>query len=170
MTFYIFMILAYVLLSTIWFSQYLRFWRDILQIQNYISLVIVLGLFEMTLWYLEYFNFNITGMRPVAITTWVVTIGTVRRTISRLLILSISMGYGVVRPTLGGLTTKVLLLGLTYFLASELLDIVENVGTIDDISGKARLLLVLPDAFLDAFLILWIFTSLSKTLEKLQVS
>ncbi|CAD6253654.1 unnamed protein product [Miscanthus lutarioriparius] len=34
--------------------------------------------------------------------------------------------------------------------------------------GKARLFLVLPDAFLDAFLILWIFTSLSRTLEKLQ--
>eukprot|EP00268_Persea_americana_P035464 TRINITY_DN35027_c0_g2_i2.p1 TRINITY_DN35027_c0_g2~~TRINITY_DN35027_c0_g2_i2.p1 ORF type:complete len:575 (-),score=92.26 TRINITY_DN35027_c0_g2_i2:355-1929(-) len=168
MTFYIFMILSYVLLATIWFSQYLRFWRDILQIQNYITLVIVLGLFEMTLWFLEYHNFNSTGMRPVAITTWVVTIGTIKKTISRLLMLSISMGYGVVRPTLGGLTSKVLLLGLTYFLASELLDIAENAGTIDDISGKARLLLVLPDAFLDAFLILWIFTSLSKTLEKLQ--
>lgn len=168
MRFYIFMVFAYVLLSAIWFSQYMRFWRDILQIQNYITLVIALGLFEMTLWYLEYYSFNITGMRPVAITAWVVTIGAVRKTISRLLILSISMGYGVVRPTLGGLTMKVLFLGVTYFLASELLDISENVGTIDDVSGKARLFLVLPDAFLDAFLILWIFTSLSKTLEKLQ--
>lgn len=138
-------------------------------IQNWISLVIALGLFEMTLWYSEYLNFNSNGKRPVGITTWVVTVGAVRKTISRLLILSISMGYGVVRPTLGGLTSKVLLLGLTYFLASESLDIAENVGTINDISGKARLFLVLPNAFLDAFLILWIFTSLSRTLEKLQV-
>ena len=75
----------------------------------------------------------------------------------RLLILSVAMGYGVVRPTLGGLTSKVLLLGITYFLATELLDIAENVGTNNDISGKARLFLVLPVAFLDAFLILWIF-------------
>ncbi|KAJ8647296.1 hypothetical protein MRB53_000319 [Persea americana] len=137
-------------------------------IQNCITSVIVLGLFEMALWYIEYSNFNGSGMRPVGITTWVVTVGAVRKTLSRLLILCVSMGYGVVRPTLGGLTTKVLLLGVTYFLASELLDITENVGTISDISGKARLFLVLPDAFLDAFLILWIFTSLSKTLEKLQ--
>jgi hypothetical protein len=170
MKFYVLMLLAYLLVMVVWFSQYIRFWRDILPIQNWITLVIALGLFEMTLWYFEYLNFNSSGVRPVGITTWVVTVGAIRKTISRLLILSISMGYGVVRPTLGGLTSKVLLLGLTYFLASEMLDIAENVGTINDISGKAKLFLVLPDAFLDAFLILWIFTSLSRTLEKLQVS
>lgn len=169
MTFYIFMLVAYVALSIVWSSQYVRFWRDILQIQNYISIVIALGLLEMTLWYLEYLNFNNTGRRPVGITLCVVTVGALRKTISRLLILTVSMGYGVVRPTLGGLTSKVLLLGVTYFLATEALDIVENVGTVSDISGKTRLFLVLPDAFLDAFLILWIFTSLSRTLEKLQV-
>ncbi|GAB4848153.1 hypothetical protein Ancab_002820 [Ancistrocladus abbreviatus] len=169
MSFYVYMSVAYLLLSFIWFFQYVRFWKDVLQLQHCITIVIALGWFEMILWYFEYANFNNTGVRPVAITTWVVTIGAVRRTVSRLLILCVSMGYGVVRPTLGGLTSKVILLGITYFLATELLDITEYVGIINDISGRARLLLVLPDAFLDAFLILWIFTSLSKTLERLQV-
>lgn len=168
--FYVFMALAYVCLGIIWFLQYVRFWDDILQLQHCISAVIGLGLFEMILWYFEYSNFNNTGIRPVVVTTVVVTVGAIRKTISRLLILSVSMGYGVVRPTLGGLTSKVLLLGITYLLASELLNITEYVGTISDVSGRARLILVLPDAFLDAFLILWIFTSLSKTLEQLQVS
>jgi hypothetical protein len=108
----------------------------------------------MILWYFEYANFNSTGMRPVVLTTWVVTVGAVRKTIVRLLVLCVSMGYGVVRPTLGGLTSKVLLLGITYFLAFELLDITEYVGTLNDLSGRARLFLVLPDALLDAFLIL----------------
>lgn len=169
MKFYVYMTIAYLLLSAVWFSQYMRFWKDILQLQHGITIVIGLGLFEMILWYLDYANFNNTGMRPIVITTWVVTVGAIRKTLSRLLILSVSMGYGVVRPTLGGLTSKVLLIGATYFLASEVLDITEYVGTINDVSGRARLFLVLPDAFLDAFLILWIFTSLSKTLEQLQV-
>lgn len=169
MNFYVYMSLAYVVLSVIWFIQYVRYWKDILQLQHCITAVITLGLFEMILWFSEYANFNNTGIRPVVITTWVVTVGAVRKSLTRLLILCVSMGYGVVRPTLGGLTSKVLLLGATYFLASELLDITEFVGTISDISGRARLFLVLPVAFLDAFLILWIFTSLSKTLEQLQV-
>ncbi|KAH8521626.1 hypothetical protein H0E87_002606 [Populus deltoides] len=169
MRFYVFMSLVYFLLAVIWFTQYIRFRKDILQLQHCISAVVGLGLFQMILWYFEYANFNSTGMRPVVLTTWVVTVGAVRKTIARLLVLCVSMGYGVVRPTLGGLTSKVLLLGITYFLASELLDITEYVGTINDLSGRARLFLVLPDALLDAFLILWIFTALSKTLEQLQV-
>ncbi|KAL7199952.1 hypothetical protein ACSBR2_022124 [Camellia fascicularis] len=135
MKFYVIMSVAYALLSLIWFSQYMRFWKDTLQLQHCITVVIALGLFEITLWYFEYAHFNNRGTRPIGITTWVVT---------------------------------VLLLGITYFLASELLNIIEYVGTINDVAGRAKVFLVLPDALLDAFLILWIFTSLSRTLEQLQ--
>ncbi|CDO97526.1 unnamed protein product [Coffea canephora] len=168
MKFYVFMSVAYAVLSAIWFFQYVRYWKDVLQLQHCIAVVIALGLLEMIFWYFDYAFFNGTGTRPAGITTLVVTIGAIRKTLLRLLILSVAMGFGVVRPTLGGLTTKVLLLGITYFLASELLNIAEYVGTINDIAGRARVFLVLPDALLDAFLILWIFTSLSKTLEQLQ--
>lgn len=168
MSFYAFMALAYGLLGVLWFFQYMRNWKDILQLQNCISAVIGLSMSEMALWYFEYLNFNSTGLRPMGITMWAVTIGAVKKTVSRLLILVVSMGFGVVRPTLGGLTSKVLLLGGTYFLAYESLDVVENVNTINDPPGKERLFLVLPVAMLDAFFILWIFTSLSRTLEKLQ--
>ncbi|CAN6451437.1 unnamed protein product [Victoria cruziana] len=168
MNFYGFMSLAFVLLGIIWFSQYARFWREVLQLQNCITLVIGLGMVEMALWYFEYAAFNATGIRPSGLTVWAVTFGTVKRTVSRVIILMVSMGYGVVRPTLGGLTSKVLLLGATFFLASEVLELVENVGSVSDFSGKTRLFLVLPVGLLDAFFIIWIFKSLSKTLEKLQ--
>ncbi|XVF66990.1 hypothetical protein PTKIN_Ptkin10aG0084200 [Pterospermum kingtungense] len=95
MKFYGYMIVAYLLLSVIWFSRYMRFRKDILLLQRCISAFIAR-------------------------------------------------------------------------LASQLLDVTEYVETVSDISERARLFLVLPYAFLDAFLILWIFTSLSKTLEQLQ--
>jgi hypothetical protein len=169
MNFYGFMSFAFVILGIFWFSQYARFWREVLTLQNCITLVITLGMFEMALWYFEYAEFNETGIRPTGITMWAVTFGTVKRTVARLIILMVSMGYGVVRPTLGGLTSKVIMLGVTFFVASEVLELAENVGAISDISGKARLFLTLPVAVLDAFFILWIFTSLSATLNKLQV-
>ncbi|KAJ9559757.1 hypothetical protein OSB04_004917 [Centaurea solstitialis] len=56
----------------------------------------------------------------------------------------------------------------TFFLASEVLELVEHVGAVSDLSGKAMLFLSLPVAVLDAFFVLWIFTSLSATLNKLQ--
>lgn len=168
MNFYGFMSFAFVILGFFWFGQYARFWREVLPLQNCMTLVITLGMFEMTLWYFEYAQFNKGGVRPTGITIWAVTFGTVKRTVARLIILMVSMGYGVVRPTLGGLTSKVMMLGGTFFLASEVLELVENVGAVNDLSGKARLFLVLPVAILDAFFILWIFTSLSSTLNKLQ--
>ncbi|CAA0822438.1 Lung seven transmembrane receptor family protein [Striga hermonthica] len=168
MKFYGFMSLAFVLLGIFWFSQYARFWKEVLPLQNCITLVITLGMFEMAFWYFDYAEFNETGVRPMGTTLWAVTFGIVKRTVSRLIILIVSMGYGVVRPTLGGLTSKVVLLGGTFFVASEVLEIIENVGTISDLSGKARLFFALPVAILDAFFVLWIFTSLSSTLNKLQ--
>ncbi|KNA20374.1 hypothetical protein SOVF_053300 [Spinacia oleracea] len=168
MKFYGYMSLAFVMLGIYWFSQYARSWKEIIPLQNCITLVITLGMFEMTFWYYDYAEFNKSGIRPIGITVWAVTFGTIKRTVSRLLILMVSMGYGVVRPTLGGISSKVTMLGATFFLASEVLELVENVGTISDLSGKARLFLVLPVALLDAFFILWIFNSLSATLNKLQ--
>ncbi|XP_039032400.1 transmembrane protein 87B-like isoform X3 [Hibiscus syriacus] len=169
MNFCMFMSLAFVIIGIFWFSQYARFWREVLPLQNCITLVITLGMLEMAFWYFDYAEFNEGGIRPVGITLWAVTFGTIKRTISRNIILMVSMGYGVVRPTLGGLTSKVIMLGGTFFLASEVLELVENVGAVSDFSGKARLFLVLPVAILDAFFILWIFTSLSATLSKLQL-
>ncbi|CAN1827972.1 Transmembrane protein 87A, partial [Linum perenne] len=169
MNFYAFMSIAYVILGIFWFSQYARFWKEVFPLQNCITVVITLGMFEMAFWYFDYAEFNETGIRPTGTTVWAVTFGTVKRTVARLIILIVSMGYGVVRPTLGGLTSKVLMLGGTFFLTSEVLELVENVGAVSDFSGKAILFLVLPVALVDAFFILWVFKSLSATLNKLQI-
>ncbi|WJX40684.1 hypothetical protein P8452_28133 [Trifolium repens] len=106
-------------------------------------------MFEMAFWYFDYAEFSETGIRPTGTTVWAVAFGTVKRTVTRLIILIVSMGYGVVRPTFGGLTSKVVMLGGTFFVASEVLELVEHV-------------------VLDVFFILWIFTSISATLNKLQ--
>ncbi|KAK0584224.1 hypothetical protein LWI29_009518 [Acer saccharum] len=169
MTFFGLMSLAYLMLGLAWFVRFVQFWKDIIQLHYCITVVIALGMCEMAVWYFEYANFNSTGSRPMGITLWAVTFTSVKKTLSRLLLLVVSMGYGVVRPTLGGITTRVLLLGLVYFVASEGLELFENLGNINDFSGKAKLFFVLPVALLDACFILWIFSSLSTTLEKLQM-
>ncbi|GMN40645.1 hypothetical protein TIFTF001_009869 [Ficus carica] len=169
MTFNGFMSLAYLVLGLIWFLRFVRFWKDIIQLHYHITAVIALGMCEMAVWYFEYANFNSTGMRPMGITLWAVTFSSVKKTVSRLLLLVVAMGYGVVKPTLGGITSKVLLLGVIYFVATEALELVEHLGNINDFTGKTKLFLVLPVAFLDSWFILWIFSSLSKTLEKLQM-
>lgn len=170
MTFFGLMSLAYIVLGLLWFIRFVRYWKNVIQLHYHITAVIGLGMCEMALWYFEYANFNSTGSRPMGITVWAVSFSAIKKTFSRLLLLVVSMGYGVVRSTLGNITSKILLLGVSYFVASEALELVEHLGNINDFSGKSRLFLVLPVALLDACFILWIFSSLSKTLEKLQVN
>ncbi|KAG6600873.1 Transmembrane protein 87A [Cucurbita argyrosperma subsp. argyrosperma] len=168
-TFFGFMSLSYLILGLVWFLWFVRYWKDVMQLHYHITCVIGLGMCEMALWYFEYSNFNSSGSRPMGITLLAVTFSAIKKTVSRLLLLVVSMEYGVVRPILGGITTRVILLGVAYFLASEALEVVEHLGNVNDLSGKTRFFLVLPVAVLDACFILWIFSSLSKTLEKLQV-
>lgn len=63
---------------------------------------------------------------------------------------------------------QIIALGVTYFVAVSAVDVTTNVGTIDDLTSTARIVLVLPVAALDAVFILWVFTSLSRTLNQLQ--
>ncbi|KAK4383376.1 hypothetical protein Sango_2782000 [Sesamum angolense] len=140
MRFYGFMSLAFVLLGIFWFSQYARFWREVLPLQNCITLVITLGMFEMTLWYFDYAEFNETGVRPhrdhcLGSHFWN----------SETYCIKIDHPH-----CFDGLWCCQTYLRRSY------------------IKGKARLFFVLPVAILDAFFILWIFTSLSSTLNKLQ--
>ncbi|KAK9818476.1 hypothetical protein WJX74_008461 [Apatococcus lobatus] len=162
------MSLLYMTLSVGWMLLYARHWQDVFALQHWITAVVALGMMEMSTWYFDYVNFNATGFRPYITTLYAVFLGCLRKTISRVLVLVVSMGFGVVLPYLGAIQNKVMALGVTYFVAVSALDITTNVGTIDDLTSTARIALVLPVAILDAIFILWVFTSLSKTLSQLQ--
>ncbi|GAB2257598.1 hypothetical protein Droror1_Dr00013758 [Drosera rotundifolia] len=169
LTFYGVMSLAFLGLGLMWLLRFMQFWKNLTQLHYHITTVIALGMLEMAFWYFDYSSLNSTGFRPMGVTIWAITLTAVKKTLSRLLLLVVSMGYGVVRPTLGSMASKVLLLGAVYFVASEALELYEHLGNINDFAGKTKLALVLPVVFLDAGFILWIFSSLSDTLEKLQV-
>lgn len=57
--------------------------------------------------YFDYVNFNATGYRPYVTTLYAVLLGCLRKTISRTLVLIVSMGFGVVLPYLGAIQKKV---------------------------------------------------------------
>ena len=66
-----------------------------------------MGMLEMSAWYFDYVNFNVSGQRPVLPTLWAVMLGCIRKTVSRTVILMVSLGYGVVLPVLSELQKKV---------------------------------------------------------------
>ena len=158
---------GYLVLGFAWTVAYIAHWKELLELHNCITAVVALGMCETAVWYFDYANFNATGYRPYVATIFAVLLGSLRTTLSRALVLVVSMGYGVVRPTLGGVTAKVIALCACYFCSAAIKDVVEHVGTVDDLKPGAKLLLILPVSALDALFLVWTFTSLSKTLTQL---
>ncbi|KAG8079746.1 hypothetical protein GUJ93_ZPchr0007g5375 [Zizania palustris] len=168
--FYGCMSLAFAALAASWFVQYARFWREVSPLQNYATAVITLGMVEVTTWYFDLAEFGESGVRPAGTTFWAATSGAVRGTASRVLVLLVAMGYGVLRPALGGASAKVAGLGAAFLASSEALEVSENVGIVSDHSPArmTRLFFILPAAILNTVFIYWIFSSLSRTLAKLK--
>lgn len=159
--------LAYVGLGVVWLVFCLRHCAQLLPLQSCISAVIFLGAVESATWYFDYVSFNAGGTRGVAPVVLGVLLSTVKKCVSRLLVLVVCLGYGVVRPTLGYVAYRVMALGLVYFLLSATLDVASNVSKLSQLSITARLLLIIPMALLDAFFYWWLFSGLARTLQQL---
>lgn len=56
--------------------------------------------------YFDYINFNATGYRPYVTTLYAVLLGCLRKALSRMLVLIVAMGFGVVLPYLGAVQKK----------------------------------------------------------------
>ncbi|XP_052116628.1 uncharacterized protein LOC127746690 [Arachis duranensis] len=108
----------------------------------------------MAVWYFEYANLNANGSRPMGITVWAISLSTVKKTMSRLLLLIVSMGYGVVRSIIGGSEmsskSRMMIVAILYIVDSEALLLIEHLSNINDFFGNAKLLVVLLFALIPA--------------------
>ena len=69
---------------------------------------------ETTFLFMKYLNWNDFGSPLVVFTLLSAICGVVKRALSRVLVLLVCLGYGVVRPSLGEEMHRVLYLGGTY--------------------------------------------------------
>lgn len=160
--------LAYLVLAVGWALLCARHWHHLLPLQSAIAGVLLLCVVEGGAWYLAYRAFNEGGVRGRLPTIIGVLLSASRRTISRLLVLSVCLGYGVVRPTLAAdVFSRVALLGGVYFAASAVLDVASNTSRLEELALPTRLLLVTSVGALDALFFGWCFSALSSTLKQL---
>merc|ERR1712137_146032 len=146
-------------------------WSRLLLLQNCIAAVIGLGMIECITWYFDFLSYNHSGeFNWGAIAIGVFT-STVKRTVSRLLVLSVSMGFGVVKVNLGGDTQKVGGMGAAYFVFSfvqQMLLTYLREGDNEMMSLMATVVIV-PVALLDTTFYWWIFLSLMRTINTLSL-
>ncbi|KAH8403204.1 hypothetical protein KR222_007264, partial [Zaprionus bogoriensis] len=165
--FYLIMCVVYVIFGIIWLFVSFAQWRDLLRIQFWIGGVILLGMLEKAFFYAEYQTVANTGY-PVEHAELVAEfVSCAKRTLARMLVIIMSMGFGIVKPRLGPMLHRVVGVGALYFL----LACVESYLRITKVNSDRSELLVatIPLAVLDTGICWWIFTSLVQTTRTLRL-
>ena len=113
--FYGVMCAVYVLMGLVWLVLCARHWRDLLRIQFWIGAVIFLGMLEKAMFLAEFENINNNGRSSKALIFTAELISCAKRTLARLLVIIVSLGFGIVKPRLGPIFSRVIGVGLLYF-------------------------------------------------------
>uniref|UniRef100_A0A8C0YK31 Uncharacterized protein n=1 Tax=Cyprinus carpio carpio TaxID=630221 RepID=A0A8C0YK31_CYPCA len=166
MIFYMVMCVVYILYALLWFVWASCYWKDLLRIQFWIAGVIFLGMIEKAVFCAEYQNTNNMGSASQGLLIFAELISALKRTLARLLVVIVSLGYGIVKPRLGTVMHRVVGLGVLYFAFAAIEGILRITGAKD---SDLTLLANIPLALLDSSLCWWIFVSLAQTIKTLKL-
>lgn len=146
-------------------------------IEKWILITIFLGMAEMAFRTVDYMAWNSAGHRPMILVYFGILMGVMKRGISRCLAVMVSLGWGVVRDSLGPTMRVVIILGATYIGVSAARDLmliffVEDIATLtvteeDEIIDVVWILTIVVAA-LDVIYILWILDALNGTMQYLE--
>uniref|UniRef100_A0A674C4C9 Transmembrane protein 87A-like n=1 Tax=Salmo trutta TaxID=8032 RepID=A0A674C4C9_SALTR len=166
MIFYMVMCTVYILYALLWFLWAACYWKDLLRIQFWIAGVIFLGMVEKAVFCAEYENTNGVGAASPGLLIFAELISALKRTLARLLVIIVSLGYGIVKPRLGTVMHRVVGLGVLYFAFAAIEGVLRITGAKD---SDLALLANIPLALLDSSLCWWIFVSLAHTIKTLKL-
>lgn len=159
--------MAYLILSSIWFVMCLCSWKELQGVQNWICVVLSTCMIEAAAKYFELCDWNITGRRSTVYISTVIFFGTFKDSLARFLLLIVSLGYGIVKPSLGSTIYKAMFLSLLYFIACFIQRIVEETSH-GAPNGVLMYFLLLPVSFLNFIFFGWIFVALTTTITQLK--
>ncbi|XP_065152253.1 transmembrane protein 87A [Paramisgurnus dabryanus] len=166
MIFYMVMCVVYILYALLWFVWSSCYWKDLLRIQFWIACVIFLGMIEKAVFCAEYQNTNSVGSASQGLLIFAELVSALKRTLARLLVIIVSLGYGIVKPRLGMVMHRVVGLGVLYFGFAAIEGVLRITGAKD---SDLALLANIPLALLDSSLCWWIFVSLAQTIKTLKL-
>lgn len=168
MRFYQTIALLYLVIGCVWMYSAYKHWHDLLAMQHFVSGVIAFLVLEMAFNYWLYADFNKTGSVSSFLMGVVVIFNAGRISISFFMILIVSLGYGVMRPTLGSTMRKCILLAAVQFVFA----VAYSAGTLSNTNNSApslALFLSVPLAMTMSAFYMWILSALTNTVQRLEL-
>eukprot|EP00612_Vaucheria_litorea_P000753 CAMPEP_0171459078 /NCGR_PEP_ID=MMETSP0945-20130129/4503_1 /TAXON_ID=109269 /ORGANISM="Vaucheria litorea, Strain CCMP2940" /LENGTH=485 /DNA_ID=CAMNT_0011985019 /DNA_START=135 /DNA_END=1592 /DNA_ORIENTATION=+ len=165
--------ILYIVLGAFWYLLSCITFRHLQAIHFWISLVLFMGMVETAAKYYDYFSWNENGVRGSMAIAWGLIFGVTKRTLSRVLVVMVSMGYGSIRPTLGSDFKLVAIVGGSYWCVGVLSEMFEGAPSYDvDVRVdpgmiEVSAMLAMGTILLDTCFYAWTFHSLSFSIYSL---
>ncbi|XP_031592870.1 transmembrane protein 87A [Oreochromis aureus] len=166
MMFFMIMCIVYVLFGALWLFWCACYWRDLLRIQFWIGAVIILGMLEKAVFYSEYQSIRYKGDYVLGAVIFAELLSALKRSLARILVLIVSLGYGIVKPRLGTTVHRLVAVGIFYLLFSSVEGVLRVTG---GFYGTVALVANLSLSLIDSCVMWWIFISLSQTTRLLKL-
>ncbi|KAJ0008714.1 hypothetical protein NQD34_016129 [Periophthalmus magnuspinnatus] len=153
MMFFMAMCIVYVLFGALWLVWCACYWRDLLRIQFWIGAVIILGMLEKAVFYSEYQSIRYKGDYVQGAVIFAELLSALKRSLARILVLIVSLGYGIVKPRLGTTVHRLVAVGLLYLLFSSVEGVLRVTGSF---YGTVALVANLSLSLIDSCVMWWI--------------
>lgn len=127
----------------------------------------MLGMLEKAVFYAEYQSINSRGTSVKGAVYFAELVSCAKRTLARMLVIIVSLGFGIVKPRLGAMLHKVLTSGVLYFVLASVESYKRIMGT--NLIGYDLFMATVPLALLDSAFCWWIFSNLVQTMRTLRL-
>lgn len=141
-------------------------WRELLRIQYWVGGVALLGMLDSATYYAVYAAINRTGFFNVEAYMFAEWLSVAKRALARMLVIIVSLGFGIVKPRLGPALQRVAGAGLAWGALAALLAWLRLRRRA---AARALLLAEAPLSLLDSALCWWVFVALAHTMRTLQL-
>ena len=169
--FYGVMVGVYTILGIVWIILLTISYKDILKLQFWIALVIFLGMLEKAFFVAMYSTVNQTGghveNRPLYIIAELIS--SAKKSLARMLLIIVSLGYGTVKPSLGAQMNKVIAAGGIYGVFSFLDGITRAYSLTDDTGDNTEYFSMIPLVIIDSIILYWVITAIKDTRHVLRL-
>eukprot|EP00158_Paraphelidium_tribonemae_P002676 Partr_v1_DN25574_c0_g1_i2_m20877 putative Transmembrane protein 87A len=168
--FYATLSFAYLIIGVVWIVVSAMHWRDILPVQNYIAGLFLVLMVDYAFHY-GFYQYATQNERPsMVLGAFSSIMNSLRNAASIFVLLLVSMGYGVVRPSLGSDMKKCIGISVALFVAFLILNFADIASKKQTQSPNffAALLILLPVAICMTTSFYWILVSINTTIVHLE--
>ena len=165
--FYGLMVVAYLILNVVWLILLIISIKNLIRLQFVILSVLMLGYSEQFLFLVDYAYMNVTGNNPYGLIYVAEIVSAVKRTLARMLVVVVCLGFGTVRPRLSTANIRMLIAAsIIYFSVASVTSVINAINDYEyENIWYLRILLII----LDIAWFYWIFYALVSTRRALKL-